>query len=246
MRRGSRASVFAGEKIIIVSGRLPTLNAVEKLAGQHHRIFRLDGRSSVVQRGQVVGDFQQHAGPCVFLLCGAARSLGLTLTASAHLLLCEPHWNPTWDMEAAGRICRPGQTKTCYVVRLFTAATVEEHMFETQGRRREAAQKIQQGSMEDYVSIVPKVPTVKRHLVGTLPSQRDGVACFGVDVLSGEAMEDGADVLPEPADQGEGLELLGWTCCLSRPWRMAELERTCCLSQLRSGFGVRASGCESE
>lgn len=35
-------------------------------------------------------------------------------------------WNPATDTQAAARIYRPGQTKPCYIYRMFTTGTVEE------------------------------------------------------------------------------------------------------------------------
>jgi SNF2 family DNA or RNA helicase len=42
------------------------------------------------------------------------------------MVLMEPDWNPSVDLQVMGRIWRQGQTKPCYIFRLFGLNTVEE------------------------------------------------------------------------------------------------------------------------
>ena len=156
----------AGEKTIVVSGRLSTLDAVSSLSC--HKLFRLDGRCSVAERERVVRAFQECSAPATFLLSKSAGALGLTLTSACHLLICEPSWNPTWDAQAAGRINRPGQSCTCHIVRLFGADSVEEDMWLTQLRKHEQAQVLSQGMLEEYCSVSPPTEYVKKQLVSTV------------------------------------------------------------------------------
>lgn len=41
-------------------------------------------------------------------------------------------WNPATDLQATARIYRPGQTKPCYIYRMFTTGTVEEVILQRQ------------------------------------------------------------------------------------------------------------------
>jgi len=47
-------------------------------------------------------------------------------TSANRLVMFDPDWNPATDKQAMARVYRDGQTKPCYVYRLFTAGTVEE------------------------------------------------------------------------------------------------------------------------
>ena len=42
------------------------------------------------------------------------------------LVMFDPDWNPATDLQAMARVYREGQTKPCFIYRLFTSGTVEE------------------------------------------------------------------------------------------------------------------------
>lgn len=54
---------------------------------------------------------------------------------NAQSFFTDADWNPSTDMQAMGRVYRPGQTKACSIYRLFTAGTVEEVIFQRQSQK---------------------------------------------------------------------------------------------------------------
>jgi hypothetical protein len=44
----------------------------------------------------------------------------------------DPDWNPSSDIQAMGRVYRPGQTKPCTIYRLFSTGTLEEVIYQRQ------------------------------------------------------------------------------------------------------------------
>jgi superfamily II DNA or RNA helicase len=98
---------------------------------------RLDG--STRDRGGVVRQFQDDAGPPVMLVSLKAGGTGLNLTAADHVFLLDPWWNPAVEQQAADRAHRIGQDKPVMVYRLVAEGTVEERILELQQRKREIA-----------------------------------------------------------------------------------------------------------
>ena len=68
---------------------------------------------------------------------GGGGAAGLTLTSASTAVLLEPALQPGIERQAAGRISRIGQKKTCKVVRLIVKDTIEEKILEWSARRVE-------------------------------------------------------------------------------------------------------------
>lgn len=47
----------------------------------------------------------------------------------------DPHWNPSCDIQAMGRVYRQGQTKPCTIYRLFSSGTLEEVIYQRQSQK---------------------------------------------------------------------------------------------------------------
>lgn len=105
------------------------LDVVEaELAGRGLRVLRLDGSTPVVKRKEIVGAFQESAGPSVFLLSLKAGGQGLNLTRATYVFHLDPWWNPAVENQASDRSHRLGQTGKVHVTRLLMRHTVEEKM----------------------------------------------------------------------------------------------------------------------
>ncbi|GFY96189.1 DNA helicase INO80-like protein [Actinidia rufa] len=76
-----------------------------------YRYLRLDGSSSIMDRRDMVRDFQHRSDIFVFLLSTRAGGLGINLTAADTVIFYESDWNPTLDLQAMDRAHRLGQTK---------------------------------------------------------------------------------------------------------------------------------------
>jgi len=62
-----------------------------------YTFFRLDGSSNIVDRRDMVKDFQKNNNIFVFLLSTRAGGLGITLTAADTVIFYDNDWNPTMD-----------------------------------------------------------------------------------------------------------------------------------------------------
>ena len=128
------------EKAVVVSGVLHSLDQVAQVCqNRGYRHFRLQGDVPVAGREEIVQAFKSCRGPAFFLLAKKAGGIGLNLSCAAHLVILEPEWNPTYDVQASGRISRPGQTKETFVYRLIAADTIEEEIVAVQRSKGQLA-----------------------------------------------------------------------------------------------------------
>ena len=127
-----------GHKALVFSQWTSLLDKVEPhLSAAGIPFTRLDGTTR--DRGEVVGGFQDEAGPPVMLVSLKAGGTGLNLTAADHVFLLDPWWNPAVEDQAADRTHRIGQDRPVIVYRLVANDTVEERILALQERKRAIA-----------------------------------------------------------------------------------------------------------
>lgn len=127
-----------GHKALVFSQWTSLLDLVEPhLNSAGIRFTRLDGKTR--DRGRVVADFQDEAGPPVMLVSLKAGGTGLNLTAADHVFLLDPWWNPAVEDQAADRAHRIGQDRPVMVYRMVAKDTVEERILGLQDRKRALA-----------------------------------------------------------------------------------------------------------
>ncbi|HEV7428150.1 MAG TPA: SNF2-related protein [Thermoanaerobaculia bacterium] len=100
----------------------------------------LDGKTS--NRQSLVEQFQDAAGPPLFLISLKAGGLGLNLTNADYIFLLDPWWNPAVEAQAIDRAHRIGRQKPVVAYRLIARDTVEEKILELQAKKRELAESI--------------------------------------------------------------------------------------------------------
>jgi len=88
----------------------------------------LHGGTSKQRRDEMVADFQQAAGPAVFLLSLKAGGTGLNLTAANHVIHVDRWWNPAVEDQATDRAFRIGQRRDVQVRKFVCVGTVEERI----------------------------------------------------------------------------------------------------------------------
>lgn len=101
--------------------RLPDMN-----------FLRMDGSTPVGQRQALVDTFNQDVSYHVFLLTTRVGGLGVNLTGADRVLIFDPDWNPSTDMQARERAWRLGQKKDVVIYRLMTAGSIEEKIYHRQ------------------------------------------------------------------------------------------------------------------
>jgi superfamily II DNA or RNA helicase len=132
-------AVAEGHKALVFSQWTSLLDRIEPhLTAAGIRFTRLDG--STRDRGAAVAEFQDEAGPPVFLVSLKAGGTGLNLTAADHVFLLDPWWNPAVEEQAADRAHRFGQLRPVMVYRMVTKDTVEERILALQESKRRIAE----------------------------------------------------------------------------------------------------------
>lgn len=124
------------DKVVIVSNFTSALTVIETCIFRKNEMsfLRLDGSTDNKSRGALVDTFNncsvEHS--FAFLLSAKAGGCGLNLIGANRLICVDADWNPATDQQAMARVYREGQTKPCYIYRLFTTGTVEEVIYQRQ------------------------------------------------------------------------------------------------------------------
>ncbi|GFR72897.1 helicase ARIP4-like [Elysia marginata] len=136
-----------GDKVLIFSQSLLTLNKIEEFLGRmrvprmeinetwqrNRTYFRLDGSTSAQEREKLINQFNDPCGTAwIFLLSTKAGCLGINLVAANRVIVIDASWNPCHDCQAICRVYRFGQVKSSYVYRLITENTLERRIYDRQ------------------------------------------------------------------------------------------------------------------
>ena len=65
----------------------------------------------------------------LFLISTKAGGVGLNITGANVVIVFDPNWNPSHDLQAQDRAYRIGQTRDVRVYRLITAGSIEENIY---------------------------------------------------------------------------------------------------------------------
>jgi DNA excision repair protein ERCC-6 len=123
-----------GHKTLLFSQGVQMLNIIENfvkgLDGYKH--LRMDGSTSIKDRQGLVDQFNNDPEIHVFLLTTKVGGLGVNLTGANRVIIFDPDWNPSTDVQARERAWRLGQKKEVTIYRLMTAGTIEEKIYHRQ------------------------------------------------------------------------------------------------------------------
>jgi hypothetical protein len=87
------------------------------------------------------------------MLSSKAGGCGLNLIGANRLIMVDADWNPATDHQSMARIYRQGQTKPCFVYRLFTTGTVEEIIYQRQIHKGNLAKIANDGGSNNIRSV---------------------------------------------------------------------------------------------
>lgn len=113
----------------------------EYLVRREYHYLRLDGSSKIIQRKELVEEWQKNDEAFIFILSTRAGGVGINLTAADTVVFYDSDWNPTVDQQAMDRVHRLGQTKDVVVYRLITKNSIEERIME-KANKKDEMQKI--------------------------------------------------------------------------------------------------------
>ncbi|VDP13956.1 unnamed protein product [Heligmosomoides polygyrus] len=118
--------VSKGDKVLIFSQFTSMLDILEVyMRIRQYSFRRLDGSTPVMDRQEMINDFNSSTEVSVFLLSTRAGGLGINLTSANHIILHDIDFNPYNDKQAEDRCHRMGQEKEVWVTRLVSKDTVE-------------------------------------------------------------------------------------------------------------------------
>lgn len=135
-------SVSSQHRCLIFGHLKETLDVVEQMFKQvlpRVTYRRLDGRTPLHRRVEIVRQFNDDPSIDVLLLTTAVGGLGLTLTGADTVIFMEHSWNPFVDLQAMDRAHRIGQRRTVRVFRLIVQESLEEHIMDLQAFKERVA-----------------------------------------------------------------------------------------------------------
>ncbi|KAI1457770.1 SNF2 family N-terminal domain-containing protein [Annulohypoxylon moriforme] len=123
-----------GHKTLLFSQSVKMLNILESCVNHLGNInyLRMDGETPIKERQNLVDKFNKDPKIDLFLLTTKVGGLGVNLTGANRVILYDPDWNPSTDVQARERAWRLGQKKEVTVYRLMTAGTIEEKIYHRQ------------------------------------------------------------------------------------------------------------------
>ncbi|KAL4746375.1 hypothetical protein BDW72DRAFT_185005 [Aspergillus terricola var. indicus] len=123
-----------GHKTLLFAQHRIMLDILEKfvtsLSGFKYR--RMDGTTPIQHRQTMVDEFNKDPNLHVFLLTTKVGGLGVNLTGADRVIIYDPDWNPSTDVQARERAWRLGQKRDVTIYRLMTAGTIEEKIYHRQ------------------------------------------------------------------------------------------------------------------
>ena len=120
-----RHSVAVGDKILIFSHSLPTLDYIERLLSEKgYKYSRLDGKTNMQIRQELTKDFNQNKNVCI--ISTKAGGQGLNMAGANRVVIMDASFNPMHEEQAIGRAYRIGQKKHVFVYRLLVGGTFEQ------------------------------------------------------------------------------------------------------------------------
>ncbi|KAG7290207.1 hypothetical protein NEMBOFW57_000205 [Staphylotrichum longicolle] len=123
-----------GHKTLLFCQGVQMLDIIETFVQrlENIRYLRMDGKTPVKQRQTLVDQFNTDPELDVFLLTTKVGGLGVNLTGANRVIIFDPDWNPSTDVQARERAWRLGQKREVTIYRLMTAGTIEEKIYHRQ------------------------------------------------------------------------------------------------------------------
>ncbi|PSR83758.1 SNF2 family N-terminal domain-domain-containing protein [Coniella lustricola] len=133
-----------GHKTLLFTQGVQMLNILEAFVRRQDSInyLRMDGTTAIKDRQKLVDRFNNEPEIDLFLLTTKVGGLGLNLTGANRVIIYDPDWNPSTDMQARERAWRLGQKREVTIYRLMTAGTVEEFIYRRQIWKQFLANKV--------------------------------------------------------------------------------------------------------
>ena len=104
------------------------LDVLDLLSRRFSAIGTIRGGVSPTARTEMIDEFQSHPGHAILLSQVEAGGVGINLQAASVVILMEPQWKPSTEVQAIARAHRMGQTEHVIVHRMLARNSVDESM----------------------------------------------------------------------------------------------------------------------
>ncbi|KAM7249321.1 hypothetical protein ACFE04_016394 [Oxalis oulophora] len=167
--------ILQGDKILLFSYSVRMLDILEKyIIRKGYSFSRLDGSTLASTRQSLVDDFNSSPSKKVFLISTRAGGLGLNLVSANRVVIFDPNWNPSHDLQAQDRSFRFGQKRHVVVFRFLAAGSLEELVYSRQVYKQQLSNIAVSGKIEKrYFEGVQDCKEFKGELFGICNLFRD-------------------------------------------------------------------------
>eukprot|EP01060_Flectonema_neradi_P006495 TRINITY_DN1438_c0_g3_i1.p1 TRINITY_DN1438_c0_g3~~TRINITY_DN1438_c0_g3_i1.p1 ORF type:complete len:710 (+),score=94.80 TRINITY_DN1438_c0_g3_i1:102-2231(+) len=120
------------EKLLIFSQWTMSIELIMKFVdviSSKVDMWSLTGGMPMQKRKIAINAFQQHPGPCLFLISTTAGGMGINLNTAHKAVLFDVSFNPAVDQQAVFRCYRYGLKHKVRIYRLITTRTPEESAY---------------------------------------------------------------------------------------------------------------------
>lgn len=122
-----------GHRVLLFSQTVQMLDILETFLIKKRLTYRrMDGSSNIRTRMALIDEFNDDSDIFCFLLTTKVGGLGVNLTGADRVVLFDPDWNPSTDLQARERAWRVGQKREVIVYRLLVSGTIEEKIYHRQ------------------------------------------------------------------------------------------------------------------
>eukprot|EP00850_Spirogloea_muscicola_P014056 SM000098S25136 [mRNA] locus=s98:436376:442665:+ [translate_table: standard] len=122
-----------GHRVLLFTQTQQMLDILESCMIKENVVYRrMDGNTPVRQRMALIDEFNQGQHVFIFILTTKVGGLGTNLVGANRVIIYDPDWNPSTDVQARERAWRIGQTRDVTVYRLITRGTIEEKVYHRQ------------------------------------------------------------------------------------------------------------------
>lgn len=124
-----------GHKILLFTQTRQMMNILEKFLNSSmstdFKYMKMSGETSIGKRQDMIFEFNNEDYN-LFLLTTKVGGLGVNLTGADRVIIFDPDWNPSTDLQARERAWRLGQKKEVLIYRLVIGGSIEEKIYHRQ------------------------------------------------------------------------------------------------------------------
>ena len=126
-----------GNKTLLFTQSRQMLDILEKFVARadpdlsNVSYLRMDGTTNISKRQGLVDRFNNE-NIDLFLLTTKVGGLGINLTGANRIIIFDPDWNPSTDLQARERAWRIGQKREVSIYRLMVSGSIEEKIYHRQ------------------------------------------------------------------------------------------------------------------